>query len=153
MPMSLSISVRVARPVRRASRAMRCVTMIESAWSLRLVKRAMPDITKAMLSCMTGLGRYFLLRFFTTTLAMQDLDAVRQALGVPQWNLIGASYGTRAGLEYQRLFPQAVRRNVLDGLAPPDIALPKSFSTDTQAALAVWRQRETYGTDLDFVEG
>lgn len=75
------------------------------------------------------------LRFYTTTLAMQDLDAVRQALGVPQWNLIGASYGTRAGLEYQRLFPQAVRRNVLDGLAPPDIALPKSFSTDTQAAL------------------
>jgi pimeloyl-ACP methyl ester carboxylesterase len=75
------------------------------------------------------------LRFYTTTIAMQDLDAVRQALGVPQWNLIGASYGTRAGLEYLRLFPQAVRRSVLDGLAPPDIVLPKSFSTDTQAAL------------------
>lgn len=75
------------------------------------------------------------LRFYTTTIAMQDLDAVRQALGAPQWNLIGGSYGTRAGLEYQRLFPQAVRRNVLDGLAPADIALPRSFSTDTQAAL------------------
>lgn len=75
------------------------------------------------------------LRFYTTTLAMQDLDAVRQALGVAQWNLIGGSYGTRAALEYLRLFPQAVRRTVIDGMAPADIALPKSFSTDTQAAL------------------
>jgi pimeloyl-ACP methyl ester carboxylesterase len=75
------------------------------------------------------------LRFYTTTIAMQDLDAVREALGVQTWNLIGASYGTRAGLEYLRLFPQAARRAVLDGLAPPDIALPRSFGTDTQAAL------------------
>ncbi|MBN8505458.1 MAG: alpha/beta fold hydrolase [Burkholderiales bacterium] len=75
------------------------------------------------------------LRFYTTTIAMQDLDAVRQALGAPQWNLIGVSYGTRAALEYLRLFPQAVRRTVVDGLAPADIALPKSFSVDTQAAL------------------
>jgi len=72
---------------------------------------------------------------YTTTIAMQDLDAVRQALGVAQWNVVGASYGTRAGLEYLRQFPQATRRAILDGLAPPDMALPKSFSTDTQAAL------------------
>ena len=75
------------------------------------------------------------LRHYTTTIAMQDLDALRQALGLQQWNLIGASYGTRAALEYQRQFPQAVRRNVIDGVAPPDMVLPASFSTDTQAAL------------------
>lgn len=75
------------------------------------------------------------LRFFTTTLAMQDMDAVREALGVPQWNLVGASYGTRAALEYLRQFPTKVRRTVLDGVAPPDMALPASFSTDGQAAL------------------
>ncbi len=75
------------------------------------------------------------LRFFTTTIAMQDADAVRQALGVQQVNLVGGSYGTRAGLEYMRLFPQAVRRAVLDGLAPPDMVLPASFSADSQAAL------------------
>ena len=55
------------------------------------------------------------LRFYTTTIAMQDFEAVRLALGTPQWNLIGASYGTRAALEYQRQFPQRVRRTVLDG--------------------------------------
>jgi pimeloyl-ACP methyl ester carboxylesterase len=75
------------------------------------------------------------LRFFTTTLAMQDAEAVRAALGVDRINIVGASYGTRAVLEYQRQFPQRVRRAVIDGVAPPDMALPASFSTDNQAAL------------------
>ena len=74
------------------------------------------------------------LGFFTTTLAMQDLDAVRRQLGAARIDLVGASYGTRAGLEYLRAFPDAVRRVVLDGVAPPDMALPASFSTDGQAA-------------------
>jgi pimeloyl-ACP methyl ester carboxylesterase len=75
------------------------------------------------------------LRFYTTTIAMQDFEAVRQQLGVPQWNLVGASYGTRAALEYQRQYPDKVRRTVLDGVAPPDMVLPASFSSDGQAAL------------------
>jgi pimeloyl-ACP methyl ester carboxylesterase len=75
------------------------------------------------------------LRFYTTTIAMQDFEAVRQQLGAPRWNLIGASYGTRAALEYMRQFPDKVRRMVLDGVAPPDMVLPASFSTDGQAAL------------------
>ncbi len=75
------------------------------------------------------------LRFFTTVLAMQDLDAVRRELGVQRINLIGASYGTRAALDYQRQFPASVRRSVLDGVAPPDMALPLSMSADNQAAL------------------
>jgi pimeloyl-ACP methyl ester carboxylesterase len=75
------------------------------------------------------------LRFFTTTIAMADADAVRAALGAEQINLVGGSYGTRAVLEYQRQFPQRVRRAVIDGVAPPDMALPASFSSDNQAAL------------------
>lgn len=75
------------------------------------------------------------LRQYTTTIAMQDFEAVRQQLGAPQWSLIGASYGTRAALEYLRQFPDKVRRTVLDGVAPPDMVLPASFSTDGQAAL------------------
>jgi pimeloyl-ACP methyl ester carboxylesterase len=54
---------------------------------------------------------------------------------VAQWNVIGGSYGTRAGLEYLRQFPQATRRAVLDGLAPPDGVLPRSMSLDVQTAL------------------
>ena len=55
-------------------------------------------------------------------------------LGAERIDLVGASYGTRVALEYQRQFPQAVRRSVLDGVAPPDMVLPASFSTDNQAA-------------------
>ena len=84
------------------------------------------------------------LRFFTTTIAMQDMEAVRQHLGVPQWNLIGASYGTRAALEYLRQFPTRVRRTVIDGVAPPDMLLPLSGAEDAQAALdAVFKACET----------
>jgi len=75
------------------------------------------------------------LRYFTTSVAMQDLDAVRAALGAARIDLIGASYGTRAALEYLRQFPGAVRRMVLDGAVPPDMVLPASHSTDAQAAL------------------
>ncbi|MEO6031510.1 MAG: alpha/beta hydrolase [Burkholderiaceae bacterium] len=75
------------------------------------------------------------LGLFTTPLAMQDLDAVRRDLGVARINLIGGSYGTRAALEYMRQFPGAVRRAVLDGVAPPDMVLPTSVSTDAQAVL------------------
>ena len=40
---------------------------------------------------------------------MQDLEAVRKALGYGQVNLMGVSYGTRAALTYMRLYPQNVR--------------------------------------------
>jgi pimeloyl-ACP methyl ester carboxylesterase len=75
------------------------------------------------------------LRHYGTSVAMGDLNAVRVALGVTRINLVGASYGTRAAIEYMRLFPNAVRRAVLDGMAPADMVLPASFSTDNQAAL------------------
>lgn len=75
------------------------------------------------------------LRHYTTTAAVADVEAVRLALGAERINLVGGSYGTRAALEYQRQFPQAVRRMVLDGVAPPDMVLPAAFSLDSQAAL------------------
>ena len=38
-------------------------------------------------------------RFFTTSVAVRDLDAVRRELGVDQWNIYGASYGTRVACD------------------------------------------------------
>ncbi len=75
------------------------------------------------------------LRHFTTWLAAQDTDAVRDRLEVEYVNVVGGSYGTRMALEYMRQFPKSVRRAVIDGVAPADMALPASFSTDNQAAL------------------
>lgn len=74
------------------------------------------------------------LRHYTTAIAAQDLDAVRDALGVRRLNLVGTSYGTRVALEYMRRFPTHVRRVVLDGVAPPDMALPWASAADAQAA-------------------
>jgi pimeloyl-ACP methyl ester carboxylesterase len=74
-------------------------------------------------------------RQYATWIAVRDLDAVRALLGAERINLWGGSYGTRAGLEYLRQFPQRVRTLVLDGVAPPDMRLPASFAVDGQAAL------------------
>jgi pimeloyl-ACP methyl ester carboxylesterase len=74
------------------------------------------------------------LRQYTTTIAMADADAVRRTLGAERINLVGGSYGTRAVLEYLRLYPGTVRRAVIDGVAPPDMVLPAAVASDTQAA-------------------
>jgi pimeloyl-ACP methyl ester carboxylesterase len=96
---------------------------------LRLIAQCKADLLKRpYLKAEADLG------FFTTTIAVQDLDAVRRALGAERIDLVGGSYGTRVALEVLRQFPAAVRRTVIDGVAPPDMALPTSFSTDNQAA-------------------
>ncbi len=85
--------------------------------------------------CLRRLAKDNDLRQYATWIAVRDVDAVRAALGHPRINLWGASYGTRAALEYLRQFPQHVRSVVLDGAAPPDMALPASFAIDAQASL------------------
>ncbi len=74
-------------------------------------------------------------RQYVTSIAIEDLDDVRAALGYPTVNLWGGSYGTRAALEYLRRHPDRVRSMVLDGVAPPDMKLPLSFVADGEAAL------------------
>jgi pimeloyl-ACP methyl ester carboxylesterase len=75
-------------------------------------------------------------RQFGTWIAVGDLEAVRMKLGADRINLWGGSYGTRVALEFLRQFPQQVRSIVLDGVAPPDMALPAAFSLDADAALS-----------------
>jgi pimeloyl-ACP methyl ester carboxylesterase len=50
-----------------------------------------------------------------------DVDALRQALGYKQWNLLGVSYGTRVALTVLREFPGGVRSAILDSTFPPEI--------------------------------
>jgi pimeloyl-ACP methyl ester carboxylesterase len=73
--------------------------------------------------------------FYTTLSAMQDLDAVRAALGYDQINLYGGSYGTRAALAYLRLYPEHVRSLVLDGVVSPDYLLLLDAPRDGQRSL------------------
>jgi pimeloyl-ACP methyl ester carboxylesterase len=84
-------------------------------------------------ACLRGHGERT--RHMPTWIAVRDFDAVRRALGAERVNLWGASYGTRAALEYLRQYPQHVRSVVLDGVAPPDMVLPVAFARDADAAL------------------
>jgi pimeloyl-ACP methyl ester carboxylesterase len=71
---------------------------------------------------------------YVTTIAIEDLEEVRAAMGYPRLNLWGGSYGTRAALEYVRRHGDRVRSVVLDGVAPANMKLPLSFVTDGDAA-------------------
>lgn len=74
-------------------------------------------------------------RQYVTSIAIEDLDEVRAALGYDKLNLWGGSYGTRAALEYVRRHGDHVRTMVLDGVAPATMKLPLSFVADGEAAL------------------
>ncbi len=72
---------------------------------------------------------------YTTTIAAQDLEDVRKALGSPQFDLVGVSYGTRMAQQYLMRFPDAVRSVVLDSAAPNSLALGEDFARNLDDAL------------------
>jgi pimeloyl-ACP methyl ester carboxylesterase/antitoxin (DNA-binding transcriptional repressor) of toxin-antitoxin stability system len=75
------------------------------------------------------------LGLYTTSIAADDLDDVRTALGYGSLDLFGVSYGTRASLVYLRRHPDHVRTVMLHGVAPVDQSMPLHFARDTQRAL------------------
>ena len=91
------------------------------------------EIVKATQACLKQLAGDP--RFYTTSIAVEDLDAVRQALGYGQINLYGISYGTRVALQYLREYPRSTRSVVLDGVVPADLAVGPDVSLDAQRAL------------------
>ncbi|MEA2426158.1 MAG: hypothetical protein QOH13_2568, partial [Thermoleophilaceae bacterium] len=54
--------------------------------------------------------------FFTTRQSADDLEAVRTALGIDKYTLVGVSYGTRDAMAYAQAYPDHVDRLVLDSL-------------------------------------
>ena len=96
--------------------------MFEDALPERLVQRCLEHIDADP-------------RLYLTSIAVEDFDEVRDALGYGRINLWGASYGTRMALEYLRRHGDRVRSVVLDGVAPSTMKLPLSFVADGEAAL------------------
>jgi pimeloyl-ACP methyl ester carboxylesterase len=86
--------------------------------------------------CLRMLGAHADVRFYTTSLAVQDLDRVRAALGYDRIDLYGSSYGTIVAQQYVRRFPDRVRSVILDGVVPPQLALGATSALDAQAALS-----------------
>ncbi len=74
-------------------------------------------------------------RFYTSSVAADDLDAVREALGYDRIDLYGTSYGGELAQYYLRQHPDHVRVAVLDGTTPLDVPVLELMAVNSQHAL------------------
>jgi pimeloyl-ACP methyl ester carboxylesterase len=58
---------------------------------------------------------------YNTTQNAYDTQALMRALGYPEWNLYGISYGTQLALEVMRSAPEGTRSIVIDSVFPTDV--------------------------------
>ena len=73
--------------------------------------------------------------FFTTSVAVEDLEAMRLGLGYEQLSIYGVSYGTRVAQHYMRTYPHSSRAVILDGVVPPSEVLGSQIALHSQHAL------------------
>ena len=74
-------------------------------------------------------------RYYTTAVAMDDLDAVRAALGYDRIDLYGGSYGATAAQYYVRQHAGHVAAVVLDGATLLDVPIMELVARNSQLAL------------------
>jgi pimeloyl-ACP methyl ester carboxylesterase len=82
----------------------------------------------AVKACRARLERQADLRLYTTDIAADDLDEVRQALAYSTINLYGTSYGSRVAQIYMRRHPRSLRAVTMKGIVPPSMAAPESHA-------------------------
>jgi pimeloyl-ACP methyl ester carboxylesterase len=70
---------------------------------------------------------------FTTQESVQDIEAIRRAMGYEKLVLYGTSYGTKVAEEYAERYPQNVEGLVLDSVVPP--SGPEPFAIGTFQAI------------------
>jgi pimeloyl-ACP methyl ester carboxylesterase len=92
----------------------------------------------AVRACKEKLEKVADLRFYTTALAADDLNEVREWLGYGKINLEGGSYGTRMAQVYLRRHPATVRSVVLTGVVPMDVHIPVTHAWAGQRALDIF---------------
>ncbi|MFI6488564.1 alpha/beta hydrolase [Streptomyces sp. NPDC050564] len=125
------------------------------------VEKANLDRAKAFAQA-CGTKYASLLPYIDTVSAVRDMDSIRSALGAEKINYFGYSYGTYLGAMYAKLYPNRVRRLVLDSIVDPtgvwydnNIQQDYAFDDRHQAFLAwVAKHNATYrlGTDPAEVE-
>jgi pimeloyl-ACP methyl ester carboxylesterase len=94
------------------------------------------QIERSTRTCLAALQPHAAVAYYTTSVAVQDLEQVRQALGYGPIDLYGVSYGTRVAQHYLRRFPRSVRAVILDGVLPPQLAVGPAVALDAERALA-----------------
>ena len=93
----------------------------------------LPVLRKATVDCLAKFGQR--VAFYTTSMAVRDLDQVRAALGYTVIDLYGASYGTRVAELYMRRFAARVHAVILDGVTFPEQIIGPDTPQDGERAL------------------
>jgi pimeloyl-ACP methyl ester carboxylesterase len=88
----------------------------------------------AVRACRARLEQTRDLRQYTTEIAVDDLEQVRQRLGYGPINLYGTSYGSRVAQVYMRRYPKSLRAVAMKGIVPPSMAMPEDHATAGDAA-------------------
>ncbi|MGH2934554.1 MAG: alpha/beta fold hydrolase [Gaiellaceae bacterium] len=83
--------------------------------------------------CFAGLRRDP--RLYTTSVAADDLDAVRRAMGYGRVDVYGGSYGATLALAFLQQHPRAVRTAVLDSGSLPDVHVYERSAANAQSAV------------------
>jgi pimeloyl-ACP methyl ester carboxylesterase len=111
---------------------------------------ATPDGLAAMAAAATLRAQVCLARYGSflgaigTNEVVQDMDAIRRAVGDDKVTFLGLSYGTRVGSVYAQFFPRRVRAMVLDGSLPPVSTLhdiTATMATSFERGLHDWLRR------------
>jgi pimeloyl-ACP methyl ester carboxylesterase len=102
----------------------------ETSFTLDLDK-----MRKEVAACLVEVKQKADPRYYTTTIAAQDLEDVRKALGSPPLDLVGVSYGTRMAQQYLIHYPDSVRSVVLDSAVPNQAVLGEDMAANLDAAL------------------
>ena len=105
-----------------------------------------PDVL--LKACRDRLAADANLSLYTSSLAADDLDDIRAALGYRKAVLDGASYGTFFYLTYIRQHPAHVESAILDGVAPPGLLIVP-LEDAAGAQLAVDQLFEACAKDAD----
>ena len=86
-------------------------------------------------SCREELAESHDLTQYTTAEAVQDLEAVRAALGAERIDLFGLSYGTKLGQAYIRAYPGRVRAAAFLGTVPMGLRTPLEHAVSAELTL------------------
>ena len=111
-----------------------CNEFIDDA-NLAFTRNLSPDeearvFTFSMERCYSRLSKVADLGQYNSAAVAADVEALRKALGVPQFNLYGVSYASRYALTVARDFPGSVRAMVLNSAVFPNIIYTQQLPQD-----------------------
>lgn len=91
----------------------------------------------AYVACRVSLGRSgYDLNAYTTAATVEDMEALRQALAIPKWNLLSISYGSLVAMHAMRTHADTIRSVTLNSPYPPNSVTWAEQATTTAAAYA-----------------